>query len=76
MELEGLPHVYFCVWKQIHQYSKSTSSIPQSTLQVYFKYTSEFDNKCINFGSLLQVQLWVRKQIDKLRKPTLSILMN
>ena len=35
---------------------------------MYFKYISEFDSKCINFESLLQVYFLIRKCVTKILK--------
>ena len=37
-------------------------------MTVYFKYTSESDNKYINRESLLQVFFWIRKCVAKISK--------
>ena len=57
--------VHFWVWKEIHQFRNYTSCIFQSLA-----------NKYVNFESLLEVYLWFRKQIHKLRKLMSDILLN
>ena len=44
-------------------------------MKVYFKYTSEFGNKYINFESLLQVYAWVRKEIQMHFKNRFKVYM-
>ena len=54
----------------MHQLKKYSSSLLLSfnvnlcTYKVYLKYTFEFNNKYINFQSLLQVYFWLRKEIQ------------
>ena len=56
---------HFWVWKEIYQFRNYTSCIFLSLA-----------NKYINFEILLEVYLWFRKQIHKLRKLTSGILLN
>ena len=54
----------------MHQLKKYSSSLLLSfnvnlyAYKVYLKYTFEFNNKYINFQSLLQVYVWLRKEIQ------------